>query len=66
MRMRALAHETGLPKMRHQVAQQLARLLPTIGPDLYTSAAVRRQVMSAIERIEVQGGEVVSVTLAGG
>jgi DNA invertase Pin-like site-specific DNA recombinase len=51
---------------RHQVAQQLARLLPSIGPDLYTSAAVRRQVMAAIERIEVQGGAVVNVTLAGG
>lgn len=49
---------------RHQVAEQLARLLPSIGPDLYTSAAVRRQVMAAIERIEIEGGQVVSVTLA--
>ncbi|MEA5400071.1 hypothetical protein VB734_08475 [Synechococcus sp. BA-124 BA4] len=51
---------------RKAAAERLAHLLPTIGPDLYTSAAVRRQVMAAIERIEVQGGAVVNVTLAGG
>ncbi|CAK6689028.1 hypothetical protein BBFGKLBO_00533 [Synechococcus sp. CBW1107] len=51
---------------RKAAAERLAHLLPTIGPDLYTSAAVRRQVMAAIERIEVRGGEIMNVTLAGG
>ncbi|MCX5932573.1 MAG: hypothetical protein NTW83_12315 [Cyanobacteria bacterium] len=51
---------------RQTAARQLTQLLPTIRPDVYTMPVVRRQVMRAIEPIEVRGGEVVSVTLAGG
>ncbi len=51
---------------RKAAAQRLAVMLPSIGPDLYTLPAVRRSVMSAIERIEVKGGQVVAVTLAAG
>jgi hypothetical protein len=62
----AQRQESEAEKGRRQAARRLAELLPTIGADLYTHAAVRRQVMAAIERIEIEGGQVVSVTLAAG
>lgn len=46
-------------------AAQLAAVLPSIGPDLFTVPAVRRQVLRAVERIEISGGHVVGVRLAG-
>jgi hypothetical protein len=46
-------------------AAQLAAVLPSIGPDLFTTPAVRRQVLRAVGRIEVSGGHVVSVKLSG-
>ena len=46
-------------------AAQLAAVLPSIGPDLFTTPAVRRQVLQAVGRIEVSGGHVVSVKLSG-
>lgn len=45
-------------------AAQLAAVLPSIGPDLFTAPAVRRQVLRAVGRIEVSGGHVVSVKLS--
>lgn len=51
---------------RKASAQRLAVMLPTLGADCYTMPAVRRAVMSAIERIEVKGAKVVGVTLASG
>lgn len=48
---------------RAAAAVQLVAVLPSIGPDLFTMPAVRRQVLRAVERIEVSGGHVVGVTL---
>jgi DNA invertase Pin-like site-specific DNA recombinase len=62
----ARQQESAEQEGRRQAARQLAQLLPSIGADLYTHAAVRRQVLAAIERIEIGGGQVVSVTLAAG
>jgi DNA invertase Pin-like site-specific DNA recombinase len=50
---------------RAAAAAQLAAILPSIGPDLFTVPGVRRQVLQAVERIEVSGGHVVGVRLAG-
>lgn len=46
-------------------AARLAAVLPSIGPDLFTMPAVRRQVLRAVGRIEVAGRHVVSVSLSG-
>jgi hypothetical protein len=50
---------------RQAMARQLRELLPTIGPDLYTVSAARKQVLQAIERIEVRDGKVAAVQLKG-
>lgn len=62
----ARQQESAEQEGRRDAARNLAQLLPSIGADLYTHAAVRRQVLAAIERIEIGGGEVISVTLAAG
>lgn len=46
-------------------AARLAAVLPSIGPDLFTTPAVRRQVLRAVDRVEVSGGHVVAVKLSG-
>jgi hypothetical protein len=45
-------------------ATRLAAVLPSIGPDLFTTPAVRRQVLQAVRRIEVSIGHVVGVSLS--
>lgn len=45
-------------------AARLAAVLPSIGPDLFTTPAVRRQVLRAVDRVEVSGGHVVAVKLS--
>jgi hypothetical protein len=62
----AQANETRAEEGRREAARQLSELLPSIAADLYSSPVVRRQVMDAVERIEIEGGAVVSVTLAPG
>lgn len=46
-------------------AAQLAAVLPSIGADLFTVPAVRRQVLRAVSRVEVSAGHVVAVRLSG-
>jgi hypothetical protein len=50
---------------RKAAAEQIRQLLPSIGPDLYTVHAARKQVLQAIERIEVRDGKVTAVELKG-
>ncbi len=50
---------------RAAAAAQLVAILPSIGPDLFTVPSVRRQVLRVVERVEISGGHVVGVRLAG-
>jgi DNA invertase Pin-like site-specific DNA recombinase len=61
----AAAEAQDVERSRQAMARQLRELLPTIGPDLYTVSAARRQVLQAIERIEVRDGKVTTVELRG-
>lgn len=61
----AVEQDRAVEQGRQAAAEQIRRILPTIGPDLYTHAAARRQVLQAIERIEVLNGRVSRVVLKG-
>jgi hypothetical protein len=61
----AAAEAQDVERRRQAMARQLRELLPTIGPDIYTVSAARRQLLQAIERIEVRDGKVTVVQLKG-
>nr|WP_228006967.1 recombinase family protein [Cyanobium sp. LEGE 06143] len=61
----AIEQDRSIEQGRQAAAEQIRNLLPTIGPDIYTIPAARRQVLQAIERIEVTDGRVSHVVLKG-